>query len=182
MSWGSWQSGAALDPCGLWPKVTEEREGTGFNRLKGNYCVWRPGCASNHSSTSLSPSASQGHKIRRVFTVQKSLRALLPHPRGSLPLIITQTIFSRAQQSCPLQLVCLLLALLSPSALRWFYVSTGGLPPSLPPSRGDVAPVPRVRRQAQPPGRAVRAGRGIPAPPRTEKALGAAAVGSGIEL
>lgn len=132
MSWGPSQSRVVLDPCGLWPKVTEEIEGTGFNRLKGNSCVWRPGCVSNHSSTSLSPPTSQGHKIHRVFTVQKSLWALLPHMRGSLPLIITQTIFSRAQQSCPLQLVCLLFALLLPSALRGFISpQVGFLLPSL---------------------------------------------------
>ena len=77
VSWGSSQrrisGGLRWIRDRLWPKVTEEMEGTGFNGLKGSYCVWCPGCVSNHSSTSLSPPTSQGHKICRVFTMQKSL-------------------------------------------------------------------------------------------------------------
>jgi len=77
VSWGSSQSRIGRGLCwtggSSWPKVTEETEGTGFKGLKGNYCFWHPGCVSNHSSASLSPPISQGHKICTGFTMQKSL-------------------------------------------------------------------------------------------------------------
>lgn len=69
---------------GLWPKGAEEIERTGFDRVKGSYYFCCPRCVSNRSSTSLSPPASQGQKICKLFTVQKSHKTLLPQTRGFL--------------------------------------------------------------------------------------------------
>lgn len=138
VSWGSSQRRIGWGLCwtrgGLWLKVTEERERTGFRGLKGSNRVWYPGCVSNHSSTSLSPPQAKAIKYAEYLPCRNPSKLSCLKQEVSLPLIITQTIFSWAQQSCPFQPACLFLSLLSQSALQWFYFFTAQLPPSFPPA------------------------------------------------
>lgn len=84
----------------------EQKKRSSSDGLKERCSGQGPGCDSNHSIIRLSPQASRGHKIYSVFAMQKSHLCSL---EVSLPLIITQSVFSKAQQSCPSQPACLAL-------------------------------------------------------------------------
>lgn len=138
LSWGSSQRrigwGLRWTRGGLWLKVTEERERTGFSGLKGSYRVWCSGYVSNHPAPAFLPPQAKAIKYAEYLLCRNPSKLSCLKREVSLPLIITQTIFSWAQQSCPFQPACLFLSLPSQSALQWFYFFTAQLPPSFRPA------------------------------------------------
>lgn len=173
--------------CGrLWPKVAEEMDGTGLNGLKASYYAWCP--VFNHPGTSLSPPASQGHKICRIFTEQKPLWALSLPARGFLTVDNYSNHFlpGSAKLSSPAGLSLPLSPPAVGSACGLISLQPGFLLPSVP--RGCCSSNTRscAGRQAQP-GTAsgqgcIVPGPGIPAPPGMGKAPRASAAGSGTEV